>query len=145
MEKREFTCSITANITAKEALEKISQVSEWWVADVEGETKKLNDVFTVHAGTTWKAFKIIEVVPDKKVVWLVTDCNLPWNTDLTEWKNTKIVWEVSTVNDAAQISFTHVGLAELDCAGQCEKAWSSYIKESLFKFITQGKGLPNKY
>ena len=99
----------------------------------------------MHFGTTWKTFNIIEVIPDKKVVWSVIDCNLPWNTKLKEWNGTKIIWEVSTVNDLTQITFTHLGLAELDCANQCENAWNSYIKDSLFKYITQGKGFPNKF
>ena len=145
MKKQEFNCSITVNITAKEAFEKISHVSEWWVSNVEGSTQNMNDIFTVSLGTTWKRFKIIEVIPDSKVVWEVIDCNLPWNTDLQEWKGTWIVWEISTSNNFTKINFTHAGLTELDCADQCEKAWSSYIQESLFKFITKGKGLPNKF
>src|SRR6266498_4506507 len=143
---QDFTCSIIANITAKEAVEMISHVSEWWISNIKGKSQKLNDVFTVRLGTTWKTVKIIKVVPDKKVVWQVTDCYLPCNNDKTEGKNTKIVWEVSTTKDSTQISFTHLGLVpELQCYNQCKKSWSSYIKESLFKFITQGKGLPNKF
>lgn len=145
MKQQEFNCSITINISPKQALEKISHVSEWWVQNVEGKTKKVNDEFTVHFGTTWKAFKIIEVVPDKKVVWLVTDCNLAWHTDLKEWKGTQIVWEVSSEKDSTKINFSHIGLASLDCGNQCMNAWGGYIKQSLFKLITEGKGLPNKF
>jgi len=145
MEKQEFTCSITVHVSPAEAFEKISDVSEWWVKDVEGNTKNLNDEFTVHFGTTWKSFRIIEHIPEKKIVWLVTDCNLPWNKDLKEWRNTKVVWEISEANNATQITFTHVGLADLDCADQCENAWGGYIQKSLFDYISTGKGLPNKF
>jgi len=145
MENHDYNATIHVNVTAQEAFEKISSVSEWWISNVEGNTQKLNDVFTVSLGTTWKKFKIIEVVPDKKVVWLITDCCLPWNDDTTEWKNTRIVWEVSATKDSTQISFTHVGLGDLDCGNQCMNSWNNYIKQSLFNFITKGKGLPNKF
>jgi hypothetical protein len=141
----EYNTSITVNTTAKAAMEMISRVSEWWISNVEGQTQKLNDEFTVSLGTTWKAFKIIEVIPDKKIVWEITDCHLPWNSNLTEWKGTKIVWEISTANNSTTINFTHIGLAALDCGTQCSNSWTNYIKQSLFKLITQGKGLPNKF
>ena len=143
MKNKDFNCSITTNISPKEAFEMISRVAEWWVKDVEGKTENLNDEFTVHFGTTWIAFKITEFVPAKIIVWLVTDCNLPWNSNLKEWKGTQIVWEVSTENNATEISFTHIGLEQLDCGNQCMKSWGGYIKNSLFKLITEGKGLPN--
>ena len=38
---------------------------------------------------------------------------------------------------------THVGLVPgIECYEDCEKGWDFYIKESLFKFLTEGKGLP---
>src|SRR5882672_6091631 len=145
MKNQEFNCSITVNITPKEAFKMISRVSEWWIMEVEGKTEKLNDEFTVRAGTTWKSFKITEVIPDKKTVWLVADCNLPWNTDLKEWKGTQIVWEISSKRNLTRINFSHIGLAKLDCGNQCMNSWSNYIKQSLFKLITEGEGLPNKF
>jgi hypothetical protein len=145
MKNQEFSCSITVNISPKEAFKMISRVSDWWIKEVEGKTEKLNDEFTVHAGTTWKSFKITEVIPTKKIVWLVTDCNLPWNTDLKEWKGTQIIWEVSSKNNSTKINFTHIGLSKLDCGNQCMNSWGGYIQQSLFKLITQGKGLPNKF
>lgn len=145
MNNQEFNCGITVNITPKVAFTMISRVSDWWVKDVEGKTENPNDDFTVHFGTTWVAFKITEVVPEKTIVWLVSDCNLPWNTDLKEWKGTRIVWEISPQNDSTRIDFSHIGLAQLDCGNQCMNSWGGYIKQSLFKLITEGKGLPNKF
>lgn len=145
MENQEFNCSIAVNITPKESFAMISRVSEWWVKDIEGKTERLNDEFTVHFGTTWVSFKIIEIILEKKAVWLVTDCNLPWNADLKEWKGTQIVWRISTEKNLTKINFTHIGLSKLDCGNQCMNSWGGYIKQSLFKLITQGKGLPNKF
>ncbi len=142
---KEFNCSIAVTIPPGEAFKMISHVSEWWVKDIEGKTEKLNDEFIVHFGNTWIAFKITELIPDKNIVWLVNDCNLPWNTDLKEWKETQIIWEISKEKDQTKISFSHIGLAGLDCGNQCMNSWSGYIQQSLFKLITEGKGLPNEF
>ena len=37
-------------------------------------------------------FVISEFVPNKKVVWKVIDCNLPWFKDKKEWNNTEVVF-----------------------------------------------------
>jgi len=143
---RDFTASIVAAIPPSTAFGLVGRVSDWWVADVEGEAVNLGDVFTVRSGTTWVKFKIVEVVPSEKLVWKVVDCYLPWNGDKTEWNNTAIIWELSASEGRTQIKFIHQGLVpEVECYSQCAKSWSSYIKESLHKFITSGVGLPNRF
>jgi hypothetical protein len=138
-------CSIIADISPKFALEKIGQVSQWWISNVAGPSQSLGDVFTVSLGTTWKKFRITELLPENKVIWEVVDCNLPWLQDLKEWKGTQISWEVSAAENGTQINFTHNLVPEMPCFNQCEKAWGNYIGESLFKFITLGKGLPDQF
>ena len=106
----------------------------------------MNDVFTLDFGkTSFVTFKLIEVVPDKKVVWLVTDCNLDFLKDKTEWTGTKVIWEISPENNSTKIKMTHVGIVpEVECYDSCVKGWDHYVKESLFKLLTEGKGLPAK-
>ncbi|MBS1525546.1 MAG: SRPBCC domain-containing protein [Bacteroidetes bacterium] len=140
-----INCSITANITAREAFEKISHVSRWWISNVEGKSANPGDIFTVSLGTTWVTFKLVEVVPEKKVVWEITDCFLPWLNDKTEWTGSRIIWNVQRANGGVEISFTHTLAPEMECFNQCEKAWTAYIKESLFNYIKEGKGMPNKF
>jgi hypothetical protein len=145
MQRKEYSTAIEVSQLPEVVFRCITEVSKWWVKDVEGNSTDLNHEFTVRFGKTWKSFKITEQIPNKKIQWLVTDCNLPWNTDLKEWNGTKILWEISAENGRTQIRFTHIGLSKLDCADQCQKAWSSYIQESLFKYITKGKGYTNKF
>ena len=146
MNQKDYNCSITANISAKEAVGGISRVSEWWVVNTEGHSQKLNDVFKVSFGKpSFVTFKLIEVVPDKKVVWLVTECNLDFLKDKTEWTGTKVIWEISPENNSTKIKMTHVGIVpEVECYDSCVKGWDHYVKESLFKLLTEGKGLPAK-
>jgi hypothetical protein len=38
----------------------------------------------------------------------------------------------------------HIGLVpEIECYTSCVKGWDQYVKGSLFKLLTEGKGLPN--
>ena len=122
----------------------INGVSKWWTDDLEGSSQKLNDEFIVQFGDIHKTGqKIIEFVPDEKVVWLVTESRLNFIKDKQEWKNTKISFELSRQGDKTQIHFTHIGLVpEVECFKDCSKGWDYYIKGSLFKLLTEGKGTP---
>ncbi len=95
MEHKDYHKSITTNVSASEAFEKITKVGEWWLTSFKGRAEKVKNVFTVKVGDHGTVdFKIVEVVPNKKIVWLVTDCYLSWYKDKAEWKNTKIVFEL---------------------------------------------------
>lgn len=142
MKQQNFHSSITANISAREAFERIGQVSDWWTVGVRGDSRKLGDAFTVRFGETFVDFEIVEVVPDKRIVWLVTDCNLPWIKNKKEWKDTRIEWNVSTNHAVTQIDMTHVGLFPgVECYDKCEAGWNFYVGESLRKLLAEGEGL----
>jgi hypothetical protein len=144
MKKQDYTTSITVNASAQEAFKSINSVSKWWTENLEGSSQKLNDEFTVHFGDVHVSTqKLIEIIPDKKVVWLVTDSKLNFVEDAREWTNTKISFEISRQGDKTLITFTHIGLApKLECYDACSNAWSPYIKESLLSLINTGKGQP---
>ena len=143
MNQQNYQCSIAAEITPAEAFDSINNVNEWWAKNFEGHSKKLNDVFTVRFGETFVTFKISEVVPDKKIVWQVADCYLHWLQDKTEWKGTSIMFEISPAGDSTQVTMTHIGLVPgIECFDQCESGWNHFIKESLFKLLTEHAGVP---
>lgn len=145
MEKQNYNCVISANISATAAVDAISSVTKWWGEDVTGSSKKQGDIFTIRFGTTHVTFKITELIPEKEIVWLVTDCHLPWLNDKTEWTGTSIAWNIENEGDSTQISMTHVGLQpEVECYDQCEKGWNFHIKESLLKLLTEDNGMLEK-
>ncbi|HUP10858.1 MAG TPA: hypothetical protein VM187_01555, partial [Niastella sp.] len=89
-------------------------------------------------------FKIVELVPGKKVVWQVLDNYFKFTNDSNEWKGNTIVFDISTNNNKTELRFTQAGLTpEYECYEVCMKAWSNYVKNSLYKLITTGKGEPN--
>ncbi len=54
-------------------------------------------------------------------------------------------FEITTKGNSTQIDFTHIGLVpEVECYNDCVKGWNQYVKDSLLKLITEGKGQPAK-
>lgn len=144
MSEKDHHISFTVNATPHETFTAINNVSKWWADDLRGSSQKLNDQFTVrfndiHVSTQ----KLIEVVPDKRVVWLVTDSRLNFLKDKHEWTNTKIEFEISSHNGKTRVNFTHIGLTPVvECYSACVQGWNYYINGSLYKLLTEGKGTP---
>lgn len=143
MSKKNFHTAITVNASAQEAIKKINQVDKWWAKKVKGKSDKLNDKFSVDFGETFVDFQIRELMPNKKVVWLVTDCNLHWIDNKKEWNGTEVVFEISSAKNKTKIDFTHIGLVPgVECYEECEAGWTEHVTNSLVKFINEGKGNP---
>jgi hypothetical protein len=143
MENKNFNRTITVNASSQDAMKKISQVNLWWAKNFTGSAEKLNDKFKVDFGSTFVDFQISELVPNKKVIWKVTDCNLDWINNKKEWNGTECVFDISEKDNATQIHFTHVGLVPgVECYNDCEAGWNGHITNSLVKFINEGKGMP---
>jgi len=146
MEKQNYTASLKVDAPPQEVFKSINNVTEWWTENLEGSSQKLNDEFTVQFGNIhYSSQKLVEFIPNKKVVWLVTDSHLSWIKDKQEWTNTKISFEIISKGTYTQLIFTHIGLVpEIECYNDCRKGWDQYIKNSLFKLLTSGKGQPDK-
>ncbi len=145
MTTSDFTTTLLVDQTPKEAFDAINNVRGWWSEEIEGGTEKLNDEFTYHFEDIHSCkMKLIEVVPNKKVVWFVMDNYFKFTKDKSEWIGTKISFEISEQDNKTQIRFTHHGLTpEYECYDICTDAWSNYIHNSLGGLISTGKGLPN--
>ena len=146
MEAQNYSTSIVVNASAHKAFESINNVPKWWTENLEGSSQQLNDEFTVRFGNVhYSKQKLVEVVPDKKVVWLVTDCKLNFVKDQHEWTNTRIIFEIFTQENQTHIRFTHIGLVpDYECFTACSNAWSQYIDQSLQSLIITGKGQPSQ-
>jgi len=143
MKNENFHKTITVNVSAAEAMKKINQINLWWSKNFKGKAEKLGDTFSIKFGETFVDFQVSELVPNKKAVWKVTDCNLHWIDNKKEWNNTEVVFEISEKGNATQIDFTHIGLIPgVECYNDCEVGWNRYMGNSLGKFINEGKGMP---
>ena len=144
MKQQDYTATLMVNATPQDVFKTINNVTKWWTEDLQGSSQKLNDEFTVRFGDVHMSKqKLIEVIPDKKVVWLVTDSKLNFIKDKQEWTNTKISFEISGDDKNTTVQFTHFGLSpNVECYNGCSKGWDQYIKGSLYKLLTEGKGMP---
>jgi len=144
MSSSDYTTTISVNKAPKEAFIAINNVRGWWTENLEGKTEKTGDEFTVTFGKVHVSTQqLIEVVPNKKVVWLVTDSNLNFIQDKQEWNNTTISFEILQKDDKTQVRFTHHGLIPgIECFDACSNAWGDYIQGSLKSLINSGKGKP---
>lgn len=145
MDNQDFTTSILVDQSPKEAFDAITNVRGWWSEEIEGGTAKLGDVFKYHFKDIHICkMKLIEVVPNKKVVWDVLENDFNFISDKGEWVGTKVIFEISTKNNKTEVRFTHQGLVpEYECYDICFNAWTNYIQNSLYNLITTGKGQPN--
>ncbi len=146
MNDRDFTTTITVDRSPKEVFDAINNVRGWWSGEIDGSTDKLGAEFTYRYQDLHRSSqKITELVPGKKVVWHVVDSSLNFVEDKTQWNGTDIVFDITRKDDKTELHFTHVGLVPaMACYGACSEGWGFYIKDSLRKLITTGKGQPNK-
>ena len=145
MTNKNITATIEVLKPAQEVFNCITDVTNWWSKDFDGNSKQLNDQFSIHhLGQHYSKQKLTEVIPGKKIVWLVTESELSWlKYDKQEWTNTKMIFEITTAGDKTILHFTHEGLTpEKECYAMCEKGWKMIIEDWLFHFITYGTPSP---
>jgi len=139
----DYSTTITTTLTASAAFDGINNVAAWWAKELKGATKQLNDVFTVRFGETWATIRITEMLPGQKITWLVQDCYLDLLKDTSEWKGTKIIFDIVPKNGCSVISMTHIGLAPgKECYDDCVKGWDFFIRESLLNYLQGSGGAP---
>jgi len=146
MNDQSLTTSFTVDQSPQEVFAAINNVRGWWSGEIDGRTDKLGEVFTYRYKDVHRTTQTItEFVPGKKVVWHVTDAELNFVKDKTEWNGTDIVFEIGRKGDKTELRFTHLGLVPaIECYGCCSGACGSYINESLRCLIVKGKAQPNK-
>jgi len=146
MQNKDFTYTLTVSQTPQQAFDAINNVRGWWGETVEGGTEQPGDEFIYrHKDIHYSKQKLTEVVPGKRVVWLVTDSNLSFVKPHDEWTGTEISFDISLQGDQTQILFIHHGLTPVfECYSACSGGWTYYLQGSLLPLITEGVGKPDK-
>jgi hypothetical protein len=147
MGKQDFTTTFLVEQTPEEVFNAINNVRGWWSGEVDGNAGKLGAGFTYRYKDMHRSIqKVTEFVPGEKVVWHVSEAELSFVKDKTEWKGTNIVFEIAKKGVKTQLQFTHIGLVPaFECYGGCSGAWSMLIGGNLRKFITTGDSQPDVF
>ena len=146
MKNKNFTTTLLVDQTPKEVFDSIRNVRGWWSGyyseEIKGDTEKLNDEFSFRAGdgVHYSKQKLVEVIPNKKVVWLITESDLSFLEKKDEWTGTKVIFDISTKDNKTQLVFTHDGLnPDIECYNACAPAWSQYMQNKLLPLIISGR------
>jgi len=116
----------------------IHDVSKFWPEEFEGESSKLNDEFIFRTEDShYSKNKVIELVPNEKVVWLVIESIR--KTDNYEWTGTKMMFELSPKDNSTLLQFTYDGVILKNEYDRLVEVCDMVIKESLNNFITNGE------
>jgi hypothetical protein len=135
----DFTTTFSVEQTPEEAFEAITHVRGWWSGEIEGPTDELGGVFTYrYEDIHYSKQKVTELVPGKRVVWLVLDSYLEFIEDKGEWNGSRVIFDIARKGDKTEVRFTHAGLVPAhECYDACSSAWSSYIRGSLGSLIAK--------
>ncbi len=145
MTQSDFTLTFLTDQSEKTVFDAINNVYGWWSEDFKGASTQIGDEFEVRFGDVhYSRHQLTAVIPNQKVAWLVTDSNLNFLADKSEWTGTDTVFDISRQDGQTVIHFTHHGLVpEIQCFKDCSKGWTYFLQDSLMKLINTGKGQPN--
>ncbi len=142
METTDFTTTLLVNQTPEEVFKAIINVRGWWSGyfseEITGDTEKLYDEFSFRAGegVHYSKQQLVEVIPNQKIVWLITESELSFLEKKDEWTGTKVIFEISKIGNKTQLTFTHEGLKpEIECYNSCAPVWAQYVQHKLLPLI----------
>lgn len=122
-----------------QALTTLKGLAGWWTNDVKGESKVggvLQFRFQLKEEVGGFDMKILELQPDKRVLWEVIE-------GPPEWIGTKISWDLKLEAGWTIVLFKHEGWKEpVEFMHHCSSKWAIFML-SLKSLVETGKGSPN--
>jgi hypothetical protein len=135
---QKYTVAINVAKSPGEVFSCVNNPGKWWPEDFEGECTEVNDEFIVTSGDShYSKNKVIELIPNRKVVWLVTDSIR--KTDNFSWTGTKYIFYLSSKDGSTLLEFTYDGFVLDDETDRLTQVCDMVIKDMLYNFITQGE------
>ncbi|MBE7171282.1 MAG: SRPBCC domain-containing protein [Williamsia sp.] len=136
MNKKDYVFCFASTKTPQEIYGLLLQIDKWWSGfydeQISGSSQQLQDEFSFTAGNGlhYSKQKLVELVPGKKIAWLVTDSQLSFVADKAEWNQTKLIFDIEEDRKRTHVTFTHQGLTpHLACYDSCSGAWSQYMNQ----------------
>lgn len=144
MKSQNLTFTFTVDQTPDEAFAAINNVRDWWSGNIDGVTHQLGAEWSYrYKDIHYSKQRITELVPGKRVAWLVIDSYLAFVDDKTEWNGTEITFDIAARGRQTEVTFRHLGLTpDVQCYDGCSNAWGFIINTSLRNLIAAGHGEP---
>lgn len=133
--KGHYTVFITVTKDPEDVFNRIvNNIPAFWPEEMEGKANALNDEFIFRTGDAhYSKNKVVEFVPGKKFVWLVTDSIR--KTDGFVWTGTRMIFECTGKGNGTEISYTYDGPVFEDELELLEQVCNYCIKEKLYHFL----------
>ena len=132
-------CSVEIEIekSKREVFDHLINLSKWWPEEYDGESIKLNTEFVLRTGEAhYSKNKVIEFVPDNKLVWLTTESIR--KTDAYDWTGTKFIFELRPNGNNTLLKFTYDGVVLDSESDRLKQICDITLKELFYKFVNSG-------
>lgn len=137
------TISTPATVAAaKHAI--LSEMHLWWSDRVQLQ----NNGFTIRFNNSHVTYEFEEACRENQMVWRCTDAHMIIEDvpDTTEWRGTRLLWEIIPTDSGSDISLIHEGLNEgLECLDVCTRGWELYFESSLKAHLSGGTPTPQTH
>ena len=92
----DFITGFSIEQSPKEVYDAINNVRGWWSENIEGSTDKLNVEWTYKQKDLHMCkMKIVEMIPEKRVVWLVMENHFSFTKDKSDVKGSGLGLSIS--------------------------------------------------
>ncbi|MCC8424068.1 SRPBCC domain-containing protein [Mucilaginibacter sp. UR6-11] len=136
--KAKYSVEITLAKTSNDVFNHLTDLKKWWPEEFDGESIKLNSDFILTMGDShYSKNKVTEFVPDRKLVWLVTESIR--KSDNFDWSGTKMIFELTPQGNHTQLKFTYDGVVLKEESDRLVQICDLTVKDFFYNFIVNGK------
>ncbi|HXB42468.1 MAG TPA: SRPBCC domain-containing protein [Puia sp.] len=134
-----YTVAIEIPKSPNDVFTHLIDLAKWWPEDFAGEDIKLNSEFVFSTGDShYSKNKVIEFLPNKKLVWLVTESIR--KTDNYDWTGTKMIFDLTPKGDNTIVKFTYDGVVLENETDRLVQICDMTLKEMFYNFIANAQG-----
>jgi hypothetical protein len=138
MLKTKYTVAIEIAKSPDNVFKHLIDLSKWWPEEFLGEKIKLNSAFVFKTGDGhYSKNKVIELVPNKKLVWLTTESKR--QSDNFDWTGTKMIFDLTPKGNNTILKFTYDGVVNENEYDRLVQVCDMTVKEMFYNFIMNGK------
>jgi NAD(P)-dependent dehydrogenase (short-subunit alcohol dehydrogenase family) len=139
----DYTVTFVTSKSPAEVFAAINDPRGWWDGEITGTTDQLGAEFTYQYGEHHTSVqRVIELVPEARVVWEVTSSTLDFVEEPEPWTGTQITFDIEPTGGSTKVTLVHRGLVpRLECYDACSAGWEHVAGRSLRAFIETGRGI----